>query len=136
MPSYQPSAPSRTQFALIHRSLLPSDDLPWQSLISDPRIATVFAEEQISFGEDPDAVDTPAITLWGVLSQVFFKAEQRSCLGAVVRIAALWLTLGRTVSSTNTGACCRARRKISGEVLRKLSGVIATHALEQGAAAA
>ena len=133
MPSYQQSAPPRTQFALIHRSLLQSDDLPLQSLVSDQRIAEIFAAEQISFGEDPDAVYTPAITLWGLLSQVFFKAEQRSCLGAVVRIAALWLTLGRTVSSTNTGAYCRARRKISGEVLRKISGAIATHALEQGA---
>ena len=46
----------------------------------------------------------------------FFKAEQRSCLAAVVRIAALWLTLGRAVSSTNTGAYCRARRQISDEM--------------------
>lgn len=131
MPSYQQSAQPRTQFALIHRSLLQSDDLPLQSLISDQRIVEIFAEEQISFGEDQDSVYTPAITLWGLLSQVFFKAEQRSCLGAVVRIAALWLTLGRTVSSTNTGAYCRARRKISGEVLRKISGAITTHALEK-----
>jgi len=131
MPSYQPSAPPRTQFSLIHRSLLQSDDLPLQSLLSDQRIAEIFEEEQISFGEDEDAVYTPAITLWGLLSQVFFKAEQRSCLGAVVRIAALWLTLGRTVSSTNTGAYCRARRKISAEVLRKISGAIATHALPE-----
>ena len=129
MPSYQPSAPPRTQFSLIHRSLLQSDDLPLQTLVSDQRIAEIFAEQQISFGEDEDAVYTPAITLWGLLSQVFFKAEQRSCLGAVVRIAALWLTLGRTVSSTNTGAYCRARRKISAEVLRKISGAIAETAL-------
>jgi len=65
------------------------------------------------------------------LSQVFFKAEQRSCLAAVVRIAAFWLTLGRTVSSTNTGTYCCARRKISGEVLRKISAAITAHALAQ-----
>lgn len=131
MPSYQQSGPPRTAFSLLHRSLLQSSDLPLRSLVSDQRIAEMFAEEQISFGEDSGAVYTPAITLWGLLSQVFFKAEQRSCLGAVVRIAALWLTLGRTVSSTNTGAYCRARRKISDAVLRKLSGAIATHALEK-----
>ena len=131
MPSYQQSAQPRTQFSLIHRSLLQSGDLPLQSLISDQRIAEIFAQEQISFGDDEDTVYTPAITLWGLLSQVFFKAEQRSCMGAVVRIAALWLTLGRIVSSTNTGAYCRARRKISGEVLSKISGAIATHALQQ-----
>lgn len=108
-----------------------SDELPLQSLVTDQRIAEIFEQEQISFGEDEDAVDTPAMTLWGLLSQVFFKEEQRSCLGAVVRIAALWLTLGRIVSSTNTGAYCRARRKISGDVLRKISGAIATHAIDQ-----
>lgn len=134
MPSYQPSAPPRTQFSLLHRSLLQSDDLPLQTLVSDQRIAEIFEEERISFGEEADAVYTPGITLWGLLSQVFFKAEQRSCLGAVVRIAALWLTLGRTVSSTNTGAYCRARRKISAEVLRKISGAIATHAARESPA--
>jgi hypothetical protein len=62
---------------------------------------------------------------------VLFKEEQRSCLAAVVRIAALWLALGRTVSSTNTGAYCRARKQITGEVLRKISGEVTTRAFEQ-----
>ncbi|NUQ66244.1 MAG: hypothetical protein HUU20_27605 [Pirellulales bacterium] len=131
MPSYQPSSPPQTQFALLHRSLLQAEGLPLQSLLSDQRIADIFAEEEISFGEDEDAVYTPAITLWALLSQVFFKEEQRCCLAAVVRIAALWLSLGRTVSSTNTGAYCRARQQITAEVLRKISGAVATHALNE-----
>jgi hypothetical protein len=131
MPFYPQPAPSPTQFALLHRSLLQSRDLSFQTLLPEQRIAQIFEQEQISFGEEQDAVYTPAVTLWGLLSQAFFKGEQRSCLAAVVRIAAWWLTLGRTVSSTNTGAYCRARRKISGNVLRKISAVIATHALEQ-----
>lgn len=106
------------------------EELPLRSLVSDQRIAEIFAEEQISFGLEEDAVYTPAVTLWGLLSQVFFKAEQRSCMAAVVRIAALWLALGRTVSSTNTGAYCRARQKLSCEVLRKISGAVAAHALQ------
>lgn len=130
MPFYQQPARAPTQFALLYRSLLQSSELPAQTLLSEQRIAEIFEQEQISFGEDEDSVYTPAITLWGLLSQVFFKAEQRSCLAAVVRIAALWLTLGRTVSSTNTGAYCRARRKLSGEVLRKISAAVATHALQ------
>lgn len=134
MPSYQQSALPPTQFALLHRSLLQSNELPFQTLLSEQRIAEIFAQEGISFGEDEDAVYTPGITLWGLLSQVFFKAEQRSCLAAVVRIAALWLTLGRAVSSTNTGAYCRARRKISSNVLRKISAAIANHALDQASA--
>jgi DDE family transposase len=131
MPSYQQPTLPPTQFSLLHRSLLQSSEFPFQTLLSEQRIAEIFEQEQISFGEDEDAVYTPAITLWGLLSQAFFKAEQRSCLAAVVRIAALWLTLGRTVSSTNTGSYCRARRKITGEVLRKVSAAIATHAFAQ-----
>jgi hypothetical protein len=129
MPVYHSSEPRRTQFALLHRSLIESEELPLRSLVSDQRITEIFEQEQIFFGLEEDAVYTPAITLWGLLSQVFFKAEQRSCLAAVVRIAALWLSLGRTVSSTNTGAYCRARQKISAEVLRKISGAIAADAL-------
>ena len=130
MPSYNDAAKPRTQFSLIHRSMLQSDELPLQSLVSDQRIAEIFQEERISFGQDDDAVYTPAITLWGLLSQVFFKEEQRSCLAAVIRIAALWLALGRTVSSSNTGAYCRARKQISGVVLRKISGAVAARACE------
>jgi len=44
--------------------------------------------------------------------------------------------LGRTVSSTNTGAYCRARKQITGEVLRKISGEVATRALGGGGQAA
>ena len=110
MPFYQSAAWAPTQFALLHRSLLQSDDLPFQTLLPEQRIAEIFEQEQIVFGEDEDAAYTPAVTLWGLLSQAFFKQEQRSCLAAVVRIAAFWLALGRTISSTNTGAYCRARR--------------------------
>jgi hypothetical protein len=49
-----------------------SAELPLQSLVSDQRIAQIFAEEQIAFGLEDDAVYTPAITLWGLLSQVSF----------------------------------------------------------------
>lgn len=131
MPSYPEAAPPRTQFSILYRSLLQSDELPLRSLISDERIAQIFAEQEISFGQQDDAVYTPAVTLWGLLSQVLFKEEQRSCSAAVVRIAALWLASGRTVSSTNTGAYCRARKQITGEVLRKISGAIAASACER-----
>lgn len=129
MPFYQKPSARLTRLSLLHHSLMQSDDCPLRSLVSDQRILEILRDEGIVFGEDENAVYTPIITLWGLLSQVFFKQEQRSCLAAVVRIAALWLTLGRKISSTNTGAYCRARRQITGEVLRKISGAIARHAL-------
>ena len=134
MPLYHKSAASRTQLSLFHRSLMQSDGCPLRSLLSDQRIAEILRDEGIVFGEDEGAVYTPIITLWGLLSQVFFKDEQRSCLAAVVRIAALWLTLGRIISSTNTGAYCRARRQLTGEVLRKISGAVTRRVFESSSA--
>jgi hypothetical protein len=71
MPTYPPATstpPSPTQFSLLRRSLLQSAERPLQSLISYQPIADLFAEEEISFGAENDAVYTPAITWWGLLS--------------------------------------------------------------------
>ena len=74
----------------------------------------------IDFGADDDCVYTPAITLWALISQAFFKAEMRSCKAAVARVAALWAAICGRVCSTNTGAYCRARAKISWEAVRDI----------------
>jgi len=131
MPLYNNAAKPRTQFSLIHRSLLHSNEMPFGWLVSDERITEIFAEERVVFGRTEDALYTPAITLWGLLSQVFFKEEQRSCLAAVVRIAALWLAMGRQVDSTNTGAYCRARAKLPHTALRRISAEIAKSASDE-----
>jgi len=133
MPSYSSDAAPQTRLSLLHRSLLESEELPFTSILTDERIAEVFQEEGISFGDGDDDVYTPVVTLWALLSQVFFKDEQRSCLAAVVRVAALFLSFGRLISSVNTGAYCRARRKISAEAVRKISGAVAAEAFEQAA---
>jgi hypothetical protein len=56
-----------------------------------------------------------------MLSQMLFTGEQRACLAAVVRVAALYALLGRKVDGTNTGAYCRARVKVSEGVPRRLT---------------
>src|SRR4029079_16469864 len=81
-----------------------------------------FDAEGIDFGDDDDrAVYTPPVTLWAMLSQMLFTAEQRSCVAAVVRAAAFYALLGREVCSTNTGAYCRARAKVPEAVVRRLT---------------
>ena len=82
MPLYHKSVASRTQLSLFHRSLLQSVGGPFRPLLSDQRIAEIFRDEGIVFGEDEEAVYTPLITLWGLLSQVFFKDEQRRCVAS------------------------------------------------------
>ncbi|MDK1039789.1 MAG: IS4 family transposase, partial [Actinomycetota bacterium] len=74
-----------------------------------------------TFAEDEDAVFTPAVTLWAFLSQVLFKDEHRSCVAAVVRVAVLLVALERGPCSSNTGAYCRARGKLSEKVIRQIT---------------
>ena len=108
--------------------MLQCDDLPLAEVINSDQWQAVFDEYQIDFGNEPDATYTPALTLWAMISQAFFKAEMRSCLAAVARISAWWAVRGRVVSETNTGAYCRARAKITWRAVRDICCQIARSA--------
>ncbi len=105
-----------------------NDELPLADVVDGRFFEQAFDEHQVDFADDDDAVYTPAITLWALISQVFFAAAQRSCKAAVLRIASLWATLGRTVCDVNTGAYCRARLKIPFEAVRDITRQIARDA--------
>ena len=113
---------------LIKDSMLQSDELPLAEVLDNNQWHEVFANHGIDFGSTDDVVYTPAITLWALISQAFFKGEMRSCKAAVARVTTLWATLGRTVCSTNTGAYCRARTKITWEAVRDICTQIAESA--------
>lgn len=115
-------------FDLIKDSMLQSEGLAFSEVLDGDQWQSVFDKHEIDFGRDEDAVYTPAITLWALISQAFFKAEMRSCKAAVIRVAAIWATLGKTVCGTNTGAYCRARAKITWEVVRDICCKIAESA--------
>lgn len=121
MSFYQQSRLLPKRFRLILASFLQRSDLPFADVISEESIQTAFDDEGISFGHDEDAVYTPAITLWAFLSQVLFKDEHRSCVAAVARVVVLLVALERGLCSGNTGAFCRARAKLSEEVIRRLA---------------
>jgi hypothetical protein len=108
--------------------MMQNDELPLTEVLDDERFENAFQNHEIDFGNDEDAVYTPAITLWALVSQVFFSGEQRICKAAVSRVASLWAALGRRVCDTNTGAFCRARRKISFEVIRDIVRQLANEA--------
>jgi hypothetical protein len=112
-------------FALIKDSMLQSTELPFAEVLDCNHWQEIFDAHQIDFGNDEDAIYTPAITLWALISQVFFKGEMRSCKAAVGRVASLWATLGNVVCGTNTGAYCRARAKISWKAVRNICCQIA-----------
>lgn len=128
MPFISSSRVNTASFSLFKRSMMQDASLPLTDVIDDQRWQQVFDDHEIEFGNDTDAVYTPAITLWALLSQVFFSGEQRSCKAAVIRVASLGAALGRRVCSTNTGAYCRARLKLPFTVIREIVRGIATDA--------
>jgi len=90
-----PSTFRSGDFDLIKQSLLQADDLPLADVVDTNQWQAIFDKHEVNFGSDEDAVYTPAITLWALISHVFFKDEMRSCKAAVGRVAALWATRGR-----------------------------------------
>ncbi len=99
-------AESKRAFEWVRRSWLQRDDLPFANVLPAARLAEAFDTEGVDFGnaDDPDVIDTPAVTLWAFVSQMLFTGEQRSCVAAVARAAAVEALSGRVVSDTNTGA--------------------------------
>jgi len=121
MPFTPSAAFDASSFYLFQRSVMQNGALPLSDVIDSDLFGDCFEQHGISFGVEEDAVYTPAVTLWALVSQVFFAAEQRSCKAAVMRVASLWAALGREVCDTNTGAYCRARQKIPFEVVRDIT---------------
>lgn len=126
MSVYQPASTLKNRFQLVLSSFLQQEGLPFSSVLSEERIEQVFDEADASFAQDEEnPVYTPAVTLWAFLSQVLFKAENRSCLAAVSRVMTFLVAVGAKACSKNSGAYCRARAKIPTAVIRQLTTEIA-----------
>lgn len=108
------------RFQLVLSSFQQRDGLPFAEVLSESQIESAFAEEGGLFAQAEEDVYTPAVTLWGFLSQALFKEEQRSCLAAVSRIVVLLVALGRPRPSDNTGDYCRARAKLPERAIQRL----------------
>ena len=121
MSFYKPVHSLPKRFRLVLVSFLQRPGLPFADALTEEAIHKAFDDEGASFAEDKEAVYTPAITLWAFLSQVLFKDEQRSCVAAVARVIVLLVALERGPCSSNTGAYCRARGKLSEAVIRRLA---------------
>ena len=109
------------RFRLVLASFLQRPGLPFADALPEEAIQKTFDDEEASFADDPEAIYTPAVTLWAFLSQVLFKDEQRSCVAAVARVVVLLVASARRPCGSNTGAYCRARAKLSEKVVRRLT---------------
>lgn len=135
--SFTPAGRSADRsFELVRRSLLQGDSLPFQDALTVEQMRQAFEAEGVLFGaasngsasatDEGGIVYTMGVTLWAMLSQALFTDVQRSCRAAVQRVAIYGALLGRAVSSTNTGAYCRARAKVTAGVVRRLAEGVAS----------
>lgn len=121
MPFYKQASCLPKRFRLVLASFLQRPGLPFADALAEEAIQKAFDDEEAGFAADEEAVYTPPITLWAFLSQVLFKDEQRSCVAAVARVVVLLVALERGPCSSNTGAYCRARGKLSQTAIRQLT---------------
>ena len=71
--SFKPPAVfAASSFSIFQRALMQKDGLPLADVIDSGLFADAFERHGVAFGDDEDAVYTPAITLWALVSQVFF----------------------------------------------------------------
>jgi len=128
MSFYSKCARDASSFRIFSDSMLQDSTLPLSDVVDDEVFHEAFDLFDVEFSCDEDAVYTPALVLWALVSQALFKDEQRSCNAAVTRIAAWWAAQGRVVDDTNSGAYCRARKKIPDELVAHLTRTIAERA--------
>lgn len=120
------------RFTTILRSYAQDEGLPFATVLTAEQIEQAAVEEGVAFGAGPNAVYTPALTLWGFLGQVL--AGRKSCVAAVARITVLLVALGRPPCSSATGAYCKARAKLPENFLRRLCYQVGTELEDQAPA--
>jgi len=111
---------SNADFEMVTRSFACKGGLPMSSVLPAEVIEGVFRRHDALFGDTYNAVYTTAIVLWAFLSQVLADGKLRSCAAAVARIADFLMATGKTPPSTDTGADCAARKKLSANALHDL----------------
>ncbi len=112
------------RFRLLLSSFQQSDSLAFSDALTQDQIQDVCDRHGVSF--DIDTIFTPAIVLWGFLSQVIHKKEHRSCLAAVARIGVLLAVMGRPRGEQNNGPYCRARCRLPLPIFRELTEDVAS----------
>jgi hypothetical protein len=118
---YQAGQEATNRNSLWLQPFLQAPGLPFAGVLSEQEVEEAFAAEGVEFGELEGSVYTPALTVWGWLSQVLHTDELRSCSAAVSRIIVLLVAMGREPCAEDTAAYCRARAKLPQVVIRRLA---------------
>ncbi len=84
-------------------------ELPFSQILTQERIARVFARHAGTFGR----TYTTAIVLWAFMGQVLRDGKEASCQSAVSRIVSFLQIAGDDEVDPDTRDYCRARAKLS-----------------------
>jgi putative transposase len=130
MPFYQP--PHQPTFASVFRSFA-QDPEQLQQALPQALVERLAAEEGVHFGEEPNALYTPPVTLWAFLTQCL--SDTKSCVAAVARVMVLCISLARGPCAAGSGAFCKARAKLPERFLRRLTYHVGDRLEDQAEAA-
>jgi putative transposase len=120
VPFYPPPATSPS-FGHLLRSFAQGG--PDDTLLTEQDIDQACQRHHVCFAGQPDAIWTPALTLWAFLWQCASAAK--TCSAACARALAWRLALGLGPCSVNTGAFCKNRAKLPEPFLRDLCTTLA-----------
>ena len=91
------------------------DQVPFAELFDPKVVEEVLRAEGVSCR---DCIFTPMVVLWTFLSQVL--STDHSCRNAVSRLIAYLTARGRRACESDTGAYCKARRRLPMGVIQRL----------------
>ena len=95
------------QFSFLRHQFLQDGDLPFSNILSEDVVAQALTALNVCW---LDRIYTPLVTLWVFLGQVL--SQDHSCRWAVARLIAHRISRGQKPCSAETGAFCRARKRL------------------------
>jgi len=109
--NYSTKKRSACQLHILLNSFTQLSGLPFAALLTEQQLEPLV-------GQATGNIYTPLVTLWMFLSQVI--SPDGSCRDAVARFLSWRSQNGQDVCSANTGAYCKARRKLNEDTLKTL----------------
>src|SRR6185436_17276918 len=106
----------RQQVRFLRRQFLQDGNLPFTNVLSDQIVSQALTAAGAFW---VDRIYSPLVTLWVFLGQVL--SADHSCRAAVARLIAHLLSRGERPCSAETGAYCKARKRLPEEFFSQVA---------------
>jgi hypothetical protein len=124
-----PDTGRQPTFADVLHGFAQDSHLPFGNVLSEQQILDIAMEEGVDFANEPDAVYTPPVVVFGWLAQCL--SASKSCVAAVARVIVLRIAMGLPPCSAATGGYCRARAKLPERFVQRLTLKVGTAVEDQ-----